>query len=209
MESDVRSQPEDEGASRRQRILDAAAAEFSRKGFSATRIDAIAKRADANKQLIYYYFGSKSGLYEAVLDKLVETYRPLWKRLESATVEELVASHADHSVRSELWRRLLAWEGIEYWDGDRAIHLEEVRTQAYKAQTDVIARSQASGRFPQEVPPQYASLFVFYASLGPTAFPQITKMVTGLDPADPELHSEITRVLQGLIQGFAARQAPE
>jgi AcrR family transcriptional regulator len=51
----------------RSRILRAALQEFSRKGISGGRVDAIARAAKANKQLIYYYFGSKRGLFRAVL----------------------------------------------------------------------------------------------------------------------------------------------
>jgi AcrR family transcriptional regulator len=49
----------------RQTILDAARAEFGEHGYAGARISRIAARARLNKQLIYYYFGSKSGLHAA------------------------------------------------------------------------------------------------------------------------------------------------
>jgi len=52
-------------------ILNAAVAEFTSKGLSGARIDRIAKRANVNKRMIYYYFKNKEGLYIAVLE---ETY---------------------------------------------------------------------------------------------------------------------------------------
>lgn len=52
-------------------ILSAAIAEFTSKGLSGARIDHIAKRANVNKRMIYYYFTNKEGLYIAVLE---ETY---------------------------------------------------------------------------------------------------------------------------------------
>jgi len=52
---------------RRDRILKAALREFSERGAAGTRTAAIAAAAGVNKQLIFYYFGSKAGLYEAVL----------------------------------------------------------------------------------------------------------------------------------------------
>jgi AcrR family transcriptional regulator len=48
-------------------ILQAAALEFSERGFDAARVDRIAARARLNKAMIYYHFGSKDGLYLAVL----------------------------------------------------------------------------------------------------------------------------------------------
>ncbi|MGE0452018.1 MAG: TetR/AcrR family transcriptional regulator [Vicinamibacteria bacterium] len=48
-------------------LLEAATREFMTAGFAGARVDAIARRAKANKAMIYYHFGSKEGLYRAVL----------------------------------------------------------------------------------------------------------------------------------------------
>jgi TetR/AcrR family transcriptional regulator len=49
-------------------ILAAARGEFGQHGFAGGRVDRIARRAGVNKQLIFYYFGSKRGLYRSVLE---------------------------------------------------------------------------------------------------------------------------------------------
>src|ERR1700730_14387857 len=49
-------------------ILAAATAEFAAKGLKGARVDTIARRAGANKRMIYHYFGDKEGLYLAVLE---------------------------------------------------------------------------------------------------------------------------------------------
>jgi TetR/AcrR family transcriptional regulator len=51
-------------------ILKAARVEFGSRGFAGARVDHIARRAGLNKQLIYYYFGSKAGLYRAAAGPL-------------------------------------------------------------------------------------------------------------------------------------------
>jgi len=48
-------------------LLRAASTAFARDGFPGARTQAIADAADVNKALILYYFGSKQGLYSAVL----------------------------------------------------------------------------------------------------------------------------------------------
>ena len=53
--------------SRALRINAAAREEFSRRGFDGARVDQIARRAGVNKQLLFYYFHSKRGLFTAVL----------------------------------------------------------------------------------------------------------------------------------------------
>ncbi len=49
-------------------ILSAARQEFGQWGYAGGRVDRIARRAGVNKQLIFYYFGSKAGLFQAVVE---------------------------------------------------------------------------------------------------------------------------------------------
>ena len=51
----------------RQRILDAAFFAFATYGYAGARVDRIAAAAGCNKNLIYIYFESKEGLFDAVL----------------------------------------------------------------------------------------------------------------------------------------------
>lgn len=54
---------------RETQILDIASEQFGTQGFAATSVAAIADKAGISKPLIYNYFGSKEGLYEACLDR--------------------------------------------------------------------------------------------------------------------------------------------
>ena len=54
---------------RESQILDSASEQFGTQGFAATSVAAIAQRAGISKPLIYNYFGSKEGLFEACLDR--------------------------------------------------------------------------------------------------------------------------------------------
>lgn len=49
------------------RIVAAAREEFARRGFAGARVDQIARHAGVNKQLLFYYYHSKRGLFQAVL----------------------------------------------------------------------------------------------------------------------------------------------
>lgn len=51
------------------RILDAAEAEFARKGFDGARLGAIARGAAVQQALIHHYFDDKAGLYREVIDR--------------------------------------------------------------------------------------------------------------------------------------------
>jgi AcrR family transcriptional regulator len=55
----------------RQRLLDAALAEFAAYGIAGARVDRIAEAAKSNKAQIYHYYGSKDALFDAVLNAMV------------------------------------------------------------------------------------------------------------------------------------------
>jgi AcrR family transcriptional regulator len=57
----------------RRRVLDAARALLREGGsYTAFTVDAVAKRADVARATVYYQFGTKTGLLEAVCDDLAE-----------------------------------------------------------------------------------------------------------------------------------------
>lgn len=58
-----------EAAQTRQELLDAALSVFSASGYAAARLETIAAQADATRGAIYHHFGSKLGLYQALLDQ--------------------------------------------------------------------------------------------------------------------------------------------
>ena len=60
-------------AETRDRILDAAEHAFSVAGLAGARVASIAQDADVNKAMLYYYFGSKEGLYTAVLERVADS----------------------------------------------------------------------------------------------------------------------------------------
>ena len=69
----------------RESILESATQVFMEVGFSGARVDEIARRAKANKAMIYYHFGSKQKLYRAVLQSLFGDVLAEIQRLRAST----------------------------------------------------------------------------------------------------------------------------
>jgi AcrR family transcriptional regulator len=100
-------------AARRDAILDAALDEFSARGFAATRLDDVAKRADVAKGTIYLHFKDKESLFQElirskmapVVGTLEATFAadlPLRMVIEKAIdvfVREVYGSHRKHLIR--------------------------------------------------------------------------------------------------------------
>lgn len=96
--------PRDAGQTRK-RILDAATVEFARKGLGGARVDAIAARAKSNKRMIYHYFGSKEGLFTAVLEN---AYLGIRSAEQSLKLEELPPEEAIARLVRFTWSYYLA-----------------------------------------------------------------------------------------------------
>lgn len=70
----------------RSSILKAARAEFAAHGRTGARVNTIANRAGVNKQLIYYYFGSKDDLYRSALETVYTEIRTQERSLNLGTM---------------------------------------------------------------------------------------------------------------------------
>ncbi len=90
------------GDTSRAAILESATEVFMEAGFSGARVDEIARRAHANKAMIYYHFGSKRGLYKTILLELFGDVFAEVERLKSSAAPPekklralytLIASH--------------------------------------------------------------------------------------------------------------------
>ncbi|GLK74600.1 TetR family transcriptional regulator [Ancylobacter dichloromethanicus] len=78
----------------RQRILEAAMAEFAEHGFSGSRIDRICAAADVNVGMIYHYFGNKNDLYLAALESSYKIIRDREQSLDVNDADPLLALRA-------------------------------------------------------------------------------------------------------------------
>jgi AcrR family transcriptional regulator len=67
-------------------LLQAAAEEFAQHGLKGARVQAIVARAGVNERMIYHHFGSKQGLYQAVVADQRAGVAELWRpALDRAT----------------------------------------------------------------------------------------------------------------------------
>lgn len=99
----------------RQLLLDAATVEFSARGLAGARVDRIATEAGVNKERIYSYFGSKDGLFAAVLEaRLAEVMDAVPIRGEGIdAITDYAGRLFDYHVAHPELARLTFWEGLE------------------------------------------------------------------------------------------------
>ena len=99
-------------------ILAAATREFADKGLSGARIESIAAATSTKKYMIHYYFGSKEGLYIAVLEDAYRQIRALEQGLHldelapALALAELVGFAFDYHHAHPDFVRLVMAENI-------------------------------------------------------------------------------------------------
>ena len=187
------------------RILEAALHEFAVRGFAGARVDAIARRADSNKRMLYHYFTDKEGLFRAVLRHKVD------QRMKSVAAQtpdcDLVSSLPVWFKQNCLdadWVRLLAWESLQT---TRNVVLDEKERRRLAAKSvNCIREKQKSGRLRNDVPAQFLQLAKVSLSMFPFALPQIARLFTGQSPSDPKFQKEYTRFLETISTGFRPSQ---
>lgn len=100
-------------------ILQVASHEFADKGLTGARIDAIAAATRTSKRMIYYYFGSKEGLYVAVLEDAYRRVRQTESELHledlppMLALRRLVEFTFDHHQGEQDFIRLVMSENIQ------------------------------------------------------------------------------------------------
>ncbi len=100
-------------------ILAVATREFADKGLAGGRIDAIADATHTSKRMIYYYYGSKEGLYLAVLEDAYRRIRQTEGDLHLAdlppveALAKLVGFTFDHHYKNQDFIRLVMSENIQ------------------------------------------------------------------------------------------------
>lgn len=166
------------------KLLDAARHEFSAKGIAGARVDAIAARAGVNKQLVYYHFGSKDGLYRELLHQRLARPRDLPEGADPTTGERLAAAAADLAAEPD-YVRLLMWEALEAGP-EGEVGEEDARRETYAALLDSVRTAQAAGEVDPDLDPAQVLLSRIGQVLFPVAFPQLTRLITGMAVTDSD-----------------------
>ncbi len=130
----------------RARLLDAAFAEFAQHGLAGARVDRIAEAAQANKGLIYVYYGNKEQLFDTVLTQRVGA---LFDAVPFTTADlpGFAGALFDHLLASPKLLRLDSWRHLERGDSP-AVKIEWGREKM-----EAIDQAQTHGVITTELEP--------------------------------------------------------
>ena len=196
-------------AATRRAILGAAFAEFSDHGLSGARVDAIARRTGTNVRMIYYYFGSKEGLYCAVLEQTYADMREAEHGLQldtlppRAAIEALCGFVFDYHEAQPDFARLVSIENIH-----RAGHMKHSEVlrglnTSIVAQIDrILERGRRSGAFRADATAIDVHLLITAYPFFRVANRHTLGAIFGIDTLGAESRAAHRRMVAEAVLGF-------
>jgi AcrR family transcriptional regulator len=147
-----------DAARTRAEILEVATREFAQRGYSGARVDEIAARTRTTKRMLYYYFGSKEGLYIAVLECAYGRIREAERTVDVEhlhpveAIRRLAELTFDHHEAHPDFIRLVSIENIHRAEHMRkSTALARLNTTAVEVIARILDAGRASGVFRREV----------------------------------------------------------
>lgn len=155
----------------RRRILVAATQEFARHGYDGARVERISTRARTVDRMLYYYFGSKEGVFRAVLEKCYEDLGHAEQALNLRStpplegMQALIAFTWNYYQQNPAFVRILNSENQHR--GEHLRRAQRVSTLAFPLLSileDILARGAREGVFRDKV--DSLQVYITIAALG-------------------------------------------
>ena len=186
-----------EPATAAERILSAAMREFARHGFAGARVERIVRQADVSPRSLYYHFGSKRGLYDAVRGRLsAQHFEDFVRGVTDEPLADRLLANVDVALtpRWRQWARLLMWEALD--DGTEGAPYPEGTVPG-----DLLAirAAQQRGEIDPELEPHVLTMAFIAITFWPTMFPQSTRRLTG-DMAAADLLQARKDLIRALVK---------
>jgi AcrR family transcriptional regulator len=193
----------------KQDILAVATEEFARDGLSGARIDEIAARTKTSKRMLYYYFGSKEGLYQAVLEaeyrriRVVESTLELDQLAPLEALRKLVGFTFEFTHQNPTFVRLVMIENIHHgvFLGNLKA-LQKLSAPMIDNIREFYQRGLSQGVFREGIDPlelhwQISALCFFNVSNRPTF-----SALFGLDPTEPKAYSQRRQSVFDMVERY-------
>lgn len=196
-------------------ILSVARAEFVEHGLSGARVDAIAERTRTTKRMLYYYFGSKEGLYSAVLEQAYADIRASEATLALedlaplSALRRLIEFTFDYEDSHPDFVRLIAIENIHQAQYlTRLPTIQRVNADVIATLDSILARGWAEGVFGRQCSAVDVHLMIsglcFYRVSNRHTFGAIF----GCDLSAPEVRERHKAMIVETVVGWLIGAAP-
>ncbi len=191
----------------------AAAEEFATGGLFGARVDQIARRAETNERMLYYYFGSKEQLFTAVLEHAFSALTEAERELDLDGVAPVEAvTRLAHFVwdyyrdHPELLRLINNENLHEARYLHKSTRIREMMSPIVAKLGNVLTRGQKAGLFRTDVDP-----LRFYVTLSGLGYYIVSNRFTlaatlGRDFTDADERAEMVRMNTEVLLAYLLRR---
>jgi AcrR family transcriptional regulator len=190
----------------RNEILEIATREFAALGYAGASVDELAKRMRTTKRMIYYYFGSKEGLFIAVLERAYTAIRRAERTVDvdgldpASAIRRLAELTFDHHESHPEFIRLVSIENIH-----RAQHIagrEDFageNSRAIELIEAILGRGRADGSFTRDIDAVDLHMMISAFCVFRVANRHTFGAIFDRDLADPGLRERYRQMLGDMV----------
>jgi AcrR family transcriptional regulator len=189
-------------------ILEVARREFAEHGYSGARVDEIAEQTRTTKRMLYYYFGSKEGLYTAVLERAYAEIRDAERELEVEHLEPPEAIRClaqltfDHHEAHQDFIRLVSIENIHRAEHMRDGRFADLNTPALDLIARILARGRADGSFTRDADPVDVHMMISAFCVFRVANRHTWEALFGRDLTDAQLRERYRTMVGDMVVDY-------
>jgi AcrR family transcriptional regulator len=191
----------------RAEILDVATEHFAEHGYSGARVDEIAEQTRTTKRMLYYYFGSKEGLYTEVLERAYAQIRAAEQEVDVEHLEPVAAIRRlaeltfDHHEAHPDFIRLVSIENIHRAEHMRASgRFADLNTPAIDLIAGILERGHDV--FTRDVDAVDVHMMISAFCVFRVANRHTWEAIFDRDPLDPALRERYRRMLGDMVVDY-------
>ncbi len=200
-------------AERRQRVIDVAIAEFATKGYNATNINDIVKKAGISIGSMYSYFASKEDLFLAVVNTAYELLENVLKEVTARhtalfdILGAMLTASREYAIRYPELNQIyldLSTQGLSQMAGRLSNKLETITISLYR---DLLKKAKSEGVISRALDEGTAAFFIdnlivmYQFSCSVDYYRERMKIFLGKEVFDlPEIEEAIMKLIRKAIE---------
>jgi AcrR family transcriptional regulator len=193
-------------------IITVATKEFARQGLSGARVNKLAARTPTSKRMMYYYFGGKEGLYQAVLEDAFLKIRDAENAINAEEMEpvqairRLVTMTLDYDYDHPEFVRLMMIENLHHAKHvKKTSAMRKAREAAISRLSDILERGRKAGLFRPDFDALDVHVIISALCVFRVANQHTFKALFGRDLASPRLRGHYNDLICDVVLRLLAK----
>jgi AcrR family transcriptional regulator len=199
-------------------ILDVAEKVFSDQGFDGASTRSISGEAGVNMAMLNYYFGSKEGLFLAVFDRKINSFKDLLQDLGSDEqlsawdkVEAYIDLYIQRVVNNNCFQKMLYQEMSMNKRGELSDNITRIINGNVLEFNKILSEGIEKGEFNEDIDFQMVTATIYGTKNFIINAPQLTSMMIGYDVTDEKNLEEkfkprIKNYLKELLKAYLVKE---